>query len=85
MIGLSCSLPAPGYYCCGLMLTLVAICPPSESGGKPIVHDLGDAANLRLRRDRIANIRRLINLSTILTPLSDLLESARGEFQPRVG
>ena len=66
------------------MLTLVAICPPSEPGGKPIVHDLG-SADLRLRRDRIANIRRLINLSTLLIPLSDLVKSARGEFQPMMG
>ncbi|KAF8508733.1 hypothetical protein BU17DRAFT_70732 [Hysterangium stoloniferum] len=35
-----------------------------------------------LRRERIANIRRLINLSTLLRPLSDLVQSASGEFQP---
>jgi hypothetical protein len=80
MIGASYSLPAPGYYCRGLTLTLVAICPPSVPLGKPVVHDLG-SANMKLRRDRIENIRRLINLSTFLGPLSDLVKSARGEFQ----
>ncbi|KAF8576604.1 hypothetical protein K439DRAFT_646707 [Ramaria rubella] len=70
-----------GYYCRGLELTLVAICPPSEGRGKPIILDLA-SANLRIRRDRIINIRRLINLSTLLKPLSDLVQSASGEFQP---
>jgi hypothetical protein len=74
-------LPALGYYCRGLNLTLVAICPPSEQPGKPGIQDLG-SANLRLRRDRIKNIRRLINLSTVLKPLSDLVQSASPEFKP---
>ncbi|KAF8572904.1 hypothetical protein K439DRAFT_1643341 [Ramaria rubella] len=70
-----------GYYCRGLELTLVAICPPSEGRGKPIILDLA-SANLRIRRDRIINIRRLINLTTLLKPLSDIVQSASGEFQP---
>ncbi|KAF8512677.1 hypothetical protein BU17DRAFT_53952, partial [Hysterangium stoloniferum] len=73
-----------GYYCRGLDLTLVAICPPSEQGGKPVIQDLC-SANLRFRRERIANIRWLINLSALLKPLSDLVQSASGEFQPMQG
>ncbi|KAF8586390.1 hypothetical protein K439DRAFT_964937 [Ramaria rubella] len=74
-------IPALGYYCRGLELTLVAICLPSERRGKPIILDLA-SANLRIRRDRIINIRQLINLSTLLKPLSDLVQAASGEFQP---
>ncbi|KAF8513568.1 hypothetical protein BU17DRAFT_95259 [Hysterangium stoloniferum] len=35
-----------GYYYCGFTLMLVAICPPSEQGGKPLIQDLS-SANLR--------------------------------------
>jgi len=70
-----------GYYCRGLTMTLVAICPPLRKGGKPVVHDLV-TANLRLRRERIKNMRRLINLSPLLKPLSDILQRASGEYQP---
>ncbi|CAA7260723.1 unnamed protein product [Cyclocybe aegerita] len=76
--------PAPymlGYYCKGPEMTLTAITPPADSeGSKPVVHDLV-RVDLRLRVDRIANIRHLINLSTILTHLVELVQSPVGDFE----
>jgi hypothetical protein len=74
----------PGYYCREHDLTLVAICPPSEQGGGPVIYDLC-SANLGTRGDRIKNLRRLINLSTLLRPLADIAQSGSGEFQPMQG
>ena len=74
--------PAPyvlGYYAKGPVLTLVAISPPSRLGERPVVHDL-TRANLRLRRDRIRNICRLINLSGLFQVLSDMVRPADAEF-----
>ncbi|KAF8340989.1 hypothetical protein F5887DRAFT_1062542 [Amanita rubescens] len=63
--------PAPyvfGYYAIGPDLTLAAICAPSTPSQMPVVQDLA-SANLRFKRDRIANLCRLINLSSYLYPL----------------
>jgi len=61
-----------GYYAIGPDLTLAAICAPSTPSQKPIVQDLA-SANLRLKRDRIANLCRLVNLSPYLYPLVKLI------------
>ena len=75
--------PAPyvlGYYITGSDVTLVAISPPRRPGGDPIVHDIAKA-DLRLKKDRILNIRRLINLSPICKILSDMVRPAESEFE----
>ncbi|KAF8336806.1 hypothetical protein F5887DRAFT_1161224 [Amanita rubescens] len=67
--------PAPyvfGYYAIGPDLTLAAICAPSTPSQIPVVQDLA-SANLRFKRDRIANLCRLINLSPYLYPLLKLI------------
>ncbi|KAN0080641.1 hypothetical protein V8E54_003845 [Elaphomyces granulatus] len=74
--------PAPyvfGYYATGSDLTLVAISPPSRPGERPVVHDIA-RANLRLRRDRIRNMRRLINISGLFQVLSDIVRPPDAEF-----
>ena len=81
MLGVMYSLPTTGYYCSGPRLTLVAISRPGIEGGNPVIIDLA-SADLRLRRDRIANIRRLINLTTLFKPLADLVQAKVVEFQP---
>lgn len=70
-----------GYYSAGPDLTLVAVSPPLQRGGRPVVHDLAHA-NLRLRRDRIKNIRRLINLAGLFQTLADLVRAPEPEFEP---
>ncbi|KAF8508186.1 hypothetical protein BU17DRAFT_56879 [Hysterangium stoloniferum] len=73
--------PAPyvlGYYATGPDFTLAAISPTQRNC--PAVHDIA-YANLRLRRDRIKNIRRLINLSGLLQSLADLVQPADAEFE----
>jgi hypothetical protein len=75
--------PAPyvlGYYATGSNATLVAISPPRSPGGSVIVHDIY-CANLRLKRDRILHIRRLINLSTLFKVISDTANCKNVEFQ----
>ena len=74
-------MPTIGYYCSGPQLTLVAISRPVRERGRPIIIDLAKA-DLRLRRDRIANIRHLINLTTLFKPLADLVQAKVAEFQP---
>ena len=61
-----------GYYASGPDLTLTAICAPSTPSQTPAVLDL-TSANLRFKRDRIANLCRLINLSPHLYPLLKLI------------
>jgi len=68
--------PAPyvfGYYSTGCDLTLVAICAPRNLGRIPYVRDLA-TVNLRFRRARIINLRRMINLSRCLQPLVQIIE-----------
>ncbi|KDR72787.1 hypothetical protein GALMADRAFT_252049 [Galerina marginata CBS 339.88] len=75
--------PAPymlGYYCLGSEMTLAAITPPDSQGGKPKVHDL-ISLDLRWKKDRIANIRHLINLSTILPQLTELVRFPVDDFE----
>ena len=61
-----------GYYAIGPDLTLAAICAPSTPSQIPVVQDLA-SANLRFKRDRIANLCRLINLSSYFYPLLKLI------------
>jgi len=61
-----------GYHAIGPDLTLAAICAPSTPPQMPFVQDLA-SANLRFKRDRIANLLRLINLSSYLHPLLKLI------------
>ena len=61
-----------GYYAIGPDLTLTAICAPSTPSQTPVVQDLA-SANLRFKRDRIANLCRLIILSPYLYPLLKLI------------
>ena len=66
------SLIRAGYYAVGSRVTLTAICAPLTSQGRPYVQDLA-SADLRFTRDRILQIRRLINLSPYIRPLVDLI------------
>ncbi|KAI6045161.1 hypothetical protein EDC04DRAFT_2929361 [Pisolithus marmoratus] len=67
--------PAPymlGYYCVGTEMTLAAITAPQAPGQKPGCHDIINV-DLKLREDRIANVRHLINLSPLLPLLANLV------------
>jgi len=55
----------------------VAITPGPN---KPVVHDIAEA-DLSLRRDRIKNICRLINIAAILQQLADLVRPLDAEFE----
>ncbi|GJJ15307.1 hypothetical protein Clacol_009583 [Clathrus columnatus] len=73
--------PAPyvlGYYATGTNVTLAAI--SCSSPGKPMVHDIAHA-DLRLRKARILNIRRLINLAGILQTLANTVRHRDAEFE----
>lgn len=75
--------PAPyvlAYYATGPDLTLAAITPPSTPGGRPVVHNVAPA-NLSLRKDRIKNICRLINVARLLQTLADLDQTPDAEFR----
>jgi hypothetical protein len=68
-----------GYYATGADLTLVAITPPQLPEEIPAVHDIA-SANLRLRTDRIKNIRRLINLTKLFHALAELVPLTGEEY-----
>lgn len=57
-------------------MTLVAITAPPVRGGKPRVHDIV-SIDLKLRKDRIANVRHIIILVPILTLLASLSPSVK--------
>jgi hypothetical protein len=67
------------YHAIGAKVVLAAICPPSPGQGS-IVRDIV-SADLQVRRDRILNIRRLINLSGVVQVLSDVVEPGDPEFK----
>ncbi|KAI6098234.1 hypothetical protein F5141DRAFT_445194 [Pisolithus sp. B1] len=67
---------AVGYYCHRSKMTLVAITAPPARGGKPRVHDIV-SIDLKLRKDRIANVRHIIILAPILTLLASLSPSVK--------
>ncbi|KAG5653156.1 hypothetical protein H0H81_001998 [Sphagnurus paluster] len=67
--------PAPymlGYYCQGSKMTLVAITASDTLA--PNVDDLV-TVDLRQRKDRIANIRHMINIASVLPELARLARS----------
>ena len=68
-----------GYYATGPDLTLVAIRAPTKPQDPPIIYDIV-SANLRLRRDRIKNICRLINLSRLFRSFTNLVQLPDVEF-----
>lgn len=57
----------------------MAITPPGPNS-QPVVHDIVEA-DLSLRRDRIKNICRLINIAGILQQLADLVRPLDAEFE----
>ena len=65
-------LTIPGYYAIGPAVTPAVICAPQEPSKEPLVQDLV-SANLRFKRDRIAHLRRLINLTPYIYPLLQLI------------
>jgi hypothetical protein len=68
-----------GYYAIGPDLTLVAIKPPLPGQTSPVVQDIV-YADLRCRKDRILNIRRLINLSGFIITLANVIPPSDAEF-----
>ncbi|TEB29721.1 hypothetical protein FA13DRAFT_1793022 [Coprinellus micaceus] len=67
-----------GYYAKGTCVTLVALTAP-QSGGNVGIHDLV-RVDLSSWRGRIQNIVHLLNLSTFLDPLSQLMDRSGPEF-----
>jgi len=66
-------------------MTLAAITAPTAAiRHTPAVHDL-ISIDLRFRKNRIANIRHLINLSTILPRLADLVRCPVDDFRTFTG
>jgi hypothetical protein len=66
------------YHAIGAKVVLAAIIP-LPPGQDSFVHDIV-SADLQVRRDRILNIRRLINLSGVVQVLSDVVEPGDPEF-----
>ena len=64
-------------------MTVAAIIAPNPKGSKPKIHDL-IRLDLRWRKDRIANIRHLINLSSLLPQLTDLVPVHIVDFEKLV-
>ncbi|KAI6024332.1 hypothetical protein EDC04DRAFT_2900184 [Pisolithus marmoratus] len=60
-----------GYYCHGRTMTLVAITAPRTRNGEPQLHDI-ITVDLGLRKDRLANVRYLINLAPILLAMASV-------------
>jgi hypothetical protein len=60
------------YHAVGTLVTLCAICAPQSPSAGPYVIDLA-SANLRLRRERIVHLRRIIRLSRYIPLLVSLI------------
>ncbi|KAF8695002.1 hypothetical protein AX14_001918 [Amanita brunnescens Koide BX004] len=75
--------PAPfmlGYYCRGSEMTLCAILVPDTPRSKARIFDIV-TVDLRFRKSRIANIRYLINLSSLFPVLASLVPFSVSEFE----
>ncbi|GJJ06718.1 hypothetical protein Clacol_000914 [Clathrus columnatus] len=75
--------PAPyvlGYYATGTSVALAAISRPPPGKTQAVVHDIVHA-DLRSRKARIVNLRRLINLTGILHTLADIVRNRDAEFE----
>ena len=68
-----------GYYCRASEMTLCAILEPDRPRSKARIFDIV-MVDLRFRKNRIANIRHLINLSSLFPILAGLVSSLN-EFQ----
>ncbi|CAG8665089.1 2607_t:CDS:2, partial [Ambispora leptoticha] len=67
--------PAPyvlGYYAIGPSVTYVALCRPRSGNYKPDIITIG-TVDLSLRKERIRNLRILINLCSIIEPINDVI------------
>ena len=60
-------------------MTLCAITPPVTPGGKARIFDI-IRVDLRFRKNRIANIRHLINLVPLFPVLAGLVPFSSNEF-----
>jgi hypothetical protein len=60
-------------------MTLCALIRPVSTGRRPVVHDLV-TVDLQLTKDRISNVRHLINLASLLAPLAAMIPSSMPEF-----
>ena len=60
-------------------MTLCAITAPNIPGGTPGIFDI-ITVDLKLRKDRIANIRHLINLSPLFPVMASLVLFYVNEF-----
>ncbi|KAF8878908.1 hypothetical protein CPB84DRAFT_1793794 [Gymnopilus junonius] len=70
-----------GYYAVGSKMTPVAIAPPTKtSNSKPVIYDLV-STDLRSRTQRIATIRRILNMAPLLCELAALVRNPIGEFK----
>jgi hypothetical protein len=69
-----------GYYCRGSEMTLCAILVPDTPRSKARIFDIV-TVDLRFRKSRIANIRYLINLSSLFPVLASLVPFSVNEFE----
>jgi len=60
-------------------MTLCAPIGPVSTGQRPVVHDLA-TVELQFTKDRISNVRHLINLASLLVPLAAIIPSSMPEF-----
>jgi len=60
-------------------MTLCALIRPVSTSRRPVVHDLV-TVDLQLTKDRISNVRHLINLASLLAPLAEIIPSSMPEF-----
>lgn len=60
-------------------MTLCALIRPVSTGQRPAVRDLV-TVELQLTKDRISNVRHLINLTSLLAPLAAMIPSSMPEF-----
>ena len=73
MCWLMLSIPSvQAYHAVGSQVTLCAICAPQPPSSKPYVVDLA-VADLRLTRERIKHLRRIIRLSRYIPLLPKLV------------
>ena len=62
-----------GYYATGSLLSYVAICQPPEERNVPYVVNIASCLDLDLKRDRVRNLRRIINLSKLIETIQEVI------------
>jgi hypothetical protein len=60
-------------------MTLCALIRPVSTDRRPVVYDLV-TVELQFTKDRISNVRHLINLASLLAPLAEMIPSSMPEF-----